>query len=190
MNSAPTHSHTRVTVHSNCPHQRLSPTVETEAQGEKGERSASHSSVTWRCPRGTLILHQTQWGIPVFFFFFLLFRWLGKHCFREEVEYWGEERRWDVKYLCEIWSFKEKKGEGAWTQRSVFVCVVCSRCLEKAARGEFQRDQRRGWKVRADSPCCHLHKTQKAAQERERERKADRKESDSWTVRQTVQLRY
>lgn len=113
LDSAPAHAHTQVTVHSTCPSRTTSPVAEAETEERRGERSSSRSCVTWGCLGGALILNpagEFQWS-------FTLFRQARSRCFREKVECWGEERRWDVKYLCEVWPFTEKR-EGC-------VCIVC-----------------------------------------------------------------
>lgn len=56
--------------------------------------------------------------------------------------------------------------------------------MSTTAVHELLRDQRGGWKVQADSPCCHLHEVQGLAEERKR--KGKNKESQDKRERQAA----
>lgn len=91
-----------------------------------------------------------------------------------------EKREGEVLNTCvKFESFREKRGR----DRLKCVCV-CSRCQEKHCKVSSRESKCRGWKVQADSTCCHLHNLQRPSR-KERKGKRDRKQDRKATKTQS-----
>lgn len=155
--------------------------LETETKERKGERSASHSPVTWGWLGGALILNPG--GTPVVFTLYMLAAPAsGK---KSSIE---EKREGEMSNTCVKFGLSQKWQPGL----SVCVCVfVADASKDIASASEIRRE---GWKSKLTHHAVTFAKRRGPAGESKREREAQEGRQNAADSLQacslTTQLRY